>query len=345
MKNPFILRLCAALALLTVALSHAKAADPLADLDNILQFRENKRNSDVIFACETYLNSHPDSAADATVRFYLAKALYDDKKYADSIEAVDALLRRHPKTDLLEVAVMLKGEGFRLQRKYAEMIPVFRQARELAHLHRGDNAAHAQYHVIQGLQYGKKMDEAKAELEKLKKDYPDSSYVRTATTLLNRKPATATTSRPETGPKVGSTAPDIEFISLMDGSTGKLSDLKGRVIALEFWASWCGPCQAPMAKMQTYRTKHPEWGDKVELLAVSIDNTKDAALKHLKLKGWNNTQNAWAGDGGFKSKPAAAYGVRGIPSMFIIDADGKVSHKGHPMRLDTPKLIDTLLGK
>jgi len=342
MKTQSVTQPLVHLALIAFTAGRLAAADALSDLDNILQLRENRRNADVIFACETFLNAHPGSAADATVRYYLAKALYDEKKYADAIEAIDELLKRHPGTDLLEAATMLKGEAYRLQRKYAEMIPVFRKARELASRHQGANAAHAHYHIIQGLHYTRQADKAKAELEQLKKDHPTSSYVRSATSLLSQK---APAARPETGPKVGAPAPDIEFISLADGVTRKLSDFKGRVVALEFWASWCGPCQAPMAKMQTYRAKHPEWGDKVELLAVSIDNTRDAAAKHIQRKGWNKTHNAWAGEGGFRARPPVTYGVRGIPSMFIIDAQGRIAHKGHPMSLDTPKLIDQLLAK
>lgn len=343
MKTPpvlgcFLVATCCAISPFTT-----RAADVLADLDGILQLRENQGQAEIVFACETFLQSHPDSVVDATVRYYLAKALHDTRKYSDSLEAVDGMLRRHANHGLLEAAVMLKGENLRLLQKHEESIPVFRQAHDLAHRHQGANAAHAHYHIIQALHQMKRVDDAKAEFESLKADYPSSSYVRSASSLLDRPAAGA--ARPETGPAVGAVAPDIEYILLADGRRQRLSELKGKVIALEFWASWCGPCQAPMAKMQTYREKHPEWGNRVELLAVSIDNTKDKAVDHLQAKGWDKTRNAWAGDGGFRSPPPVAYGVRGIPSMFIIDAAGKVAHKGHPMRLDTPKLIDELLGK
>jgi thiol-disulfide isomerase/thioredoxin len=343
MMNPRSFR-GALMAFCLILVPHADATDALADLDGILQLREERRQDELVFACESFLQAHPSSPVDATVRFYLAKALHDGRKYVDSIDSVDEMLRRHPGHGLLEAAVMLKGESLRLLKKHEESIPVFRLARELAHRHKGANAAHAHYHIIQALHELKRTDEARTELEVLKKDYPSSSYVRSATSALDR-PVAQASRPPETGPAEGAEAPDIEFVLLEDGRRRRLSDFKGKVVVLEFWASWCGPCQAPMAKMQTYREKHPEWGNRVELLTVSIDNTKDKASDHLRAKGWDKTLNAWGGDGGFRSPPPVAYGVRGIPSMFIIDAAGKVAHKGHPMRLDTPKLVDDLLGR
>ena len=85
--------------------------------------------------------------------------------------------------------------------------------------------------------------------------------------------------------------------------------------------------------------------DKVELIALSIDNTKEAASTHLESRGWNKTTNAWAGDGGFRAPAPTAYGVRGIPSVFVIDAAGKIAANGHPGSLDLGGIVDGLLAK
>lgn len=141
----------------------------------------------------------------------------------------------------------------------------------------------------------------------------------------------------------GDQAPDIEFLKLKSDVKGQLTDYSGQVVVLDFWASWCGPCQGPMEKMQTYAEKHPEWGDRVALVALSIDDTEEAARGHLKKQGWNKTINVWAE--GWQSFPPKRYGVSGIPTAFIIAPDGKVAHRGHPASLDIPELVGELLPK
>lgn len=71
----------------------------------------------------------------------------------------------------------------------------------------------------------------------------------------------------EAGLDVGKKAPDFELQSL-DGETFKLSDYRGQVVMLNFWASWCPPCRVEMPHMDTYYQNHQE--DDIEILAVNM---------------------------------------------------------------------------
>jgi peroxiredoxin len=118
----------------------------------------------------------------------------------------------------------------------------------------------------------------------------------------------------------GKPAPDFSA-STLDGRTVALADFRGqKKVVVSFWASWCGPCRLEMpALVKFYKTNHNASSD-FEILAVSIDeSTKDAA------------EFATAQKLNFpvlldpSQKMAKAYEVDGIPTMFVIDKDGKIT--------------------
>lgn len=138
-------------------------------------------------------------------------------------------------------------------------------------------------------------------------------------------------------------APDIEFVRFDTGQTNKLSDLRGKVVILDFWAINCGPCQEPLALMQKYREANPAWQDRVTVMTLSIDDTLKEARNHMNKRGWTNTFNAWAGEGDWQSAPAKAFRVTGIPTCYVINTNGMIVSAGHPMGVRAPEVVNHLL--
>ncbi|NNE90955.1 MAG: redoxin domain-containing protein [Verrucomicrobiales bacterium] len=343
--RPFFSVLAVAIAFTTAS---AQDTDPLADFIRIVELREDKTKvPELVEACKKFSETHEGTSADAHVLYFLAKATHDAKKYDESNEAATALIDNHGDSPLLVKTRMLRGESHRLTEKWEDALPDFKAAFEGFAKEKHAEAPHALYHLAQSYHFTDQPDKADESYETLKTKYPGNRYIATVAKLLGKE-APAAPAAPAAAPKPkpfekGDAAPDIKFTQLSDNAEKKLSDFKGKVVVIDFWASWCGPCQAPMAKMQTYGEKHPEWKDQVVLMALSIDKTADVAIKHLDAKGWDKTYNTWGGAGGFRAPAPTAYQVRGIPSAYVIDQDGKIAAMGHPNTLDIPEIVGGLL--
>ncbi|HET7764805.1 MAG TPA: TlpA disulfide reductase family protein [Burkholderiales bacterium] len=117
-------------------------------------------------------------------------------------------------------------------------------------------------------------------------------------------------------PKVGATAPDFAAKSI-SGRNVRLSELRGQVVLINFWASWCGPCRQELPLLGKIYSQYQRAG--FALLAVNVDdNRKDAEgmLKRLDLK------FPTLFDGG--KNVAKLYGVDMMPATLVIDRDGRV---------------------
>jgi peroxiredoxin len=117
----------------------------------------------------------------------------------------------------------------------------------------------------------------------------------------------------------GQAAPDVELPNTK-GEMVKLSSFKGKVVLLDFWASWCFPCRASIPTVNKLYAKYKDKG--FEVVGLSVDSKKNdwlRAVKSLKMKYTQINDN-----GGWNSKAAALYGVEAIPATFLIDKTGKI---------------------
>jgi thiol-disulfide isomerase/thioredoxin len=121
--------------------------------------------------------------------------------------------------------------------------------------------------------------------------------------------------------KSGEDAPPLTLTTL-DGASWKLADLRGKVILIDFWATWCGPCVAEIPNLTAVYEQHKANPNFV-MLSVSLDESDAPVRKFTKARGMSWTHAAGGKSGA--QDAATAYRVRGIPAIFIIDKSGKIA--------------------
>lgn len=113
----------------------------------------------------------------------------------------------------------------------------------------------------------------------------------------------------------GKMAPDFELTAL-DGKTVKLSELKGQVVLLDFWATWCPPCKASLPHLMELQTKYGDKG--VTIIGMSLDNSPAELEMFLKRNPLNYTVISCP------DRVKMEYRVTSIPRMFVLDRQGQI---------------------
>jgi thiol-disulfide isomerase/thioredoxin len=123
---------------------------------------------------------------------------------------------------------------------------------------------------------------------------------------------------------IGSAAPEI-VLNTPEGKSIALSSLKGKVVLVDFWASWCRPCRAENPNVVKMYNAYKDKG--FDIYSVSLDKDKDAWMKAIK-----DDQLLWPSHvsdlGYWQSSVVKQYNISGIPFTCLIDKDGKIVAKG-----------------
>lgn len=117
----------------------------------------------------------------------------------------------------------------------------------------------------------------------------------------------------------GSVAPDFTQ-KTPEGKDLSLSDLRGKVVLIDFWASWCGPCRRENPNVVRVYNQYKEKG--FEVLGVSLDKTKDRWVKAIEKDGltWSHVSDLK----GWQNAAAKMYSVRSIPHTVLLDQKGQI---------------------
>lgn len=143
-----------------------------------------------------------------------------------------------------------------------------------------------------------------------------------ANTNANNSANTPVNNPPVIKPVPPREMPDIQFTDV-NGRPVDLASLRGKIVLIDFWATWCGPCMGEIPNVVNAYNKYHDQG--FEIIGISFDTNKVSLKRVMEDKGMPWPQyfdgKGWANDFGVK------FGIHGIPTMWLIDAKGQVITK------------------
>jgi thiol-disulfide isomerase/thioredoxin len=159
-------------------------------------------------------------------------------------------------------------------------------------------------------------------IEELKKAFPDSKSGKNADDIIKSIKQQEESKKVQQALVEGSKFPDFEEKDLA-GNPLSIAKYKGKVLLVDFWATWCGPCVAELPNVLRAYEKHHKEG--FDIVGISLDKEEQ------KLKDFIKARNMpWAQyfDGkGWQSKLGGKYGVNSIPMTYLLDGEGKIIGK------------------
>lgn len=150
-----------------------------------------------------------------------------------------------------------------------------------------------------------------------------------------------------TVPAPGEPAPDADLVELFGGESVRLSDYRGQVIFVDFWASWCHACQGPMAENNAIMARRAkDWEGRAAIIGVSVNDSAEEVRRHIKSRGWTNVRHLWdptAAQGTRRGVAYQTYGMPYVPSSVLIGPDGTILWRGFSGYANPETLIDRAL--
>ncbi len=234
----------------------------------------------------------------------------NQKRRTDSLENIFRTALVTMKLDSLRADSLSKV----LQKPYEDMSKEYSEV--VANKIKGNASSFASIMAIQQLRPEEYLDVFVALDKGLSEKYPDNTDIKSFHGMVQQ---TAMMVSKTEAIKVGNEAPEL-ILPMPNDKELALSSLRGKVVLIDFWASWCGPCRKEMPNVKKAYEKYKSKG--FEIYGVSLDKERDAWLEAISKDGltWPQVSDLkfW------QSEAAQIYAVQSIPFTVLIDRDGKI---------------------
>ncbi len=180
----------------------------------------------------------------------------------------------------------------------------------------------AQILMMKAMLYTQVFDDTEkgvALLRQLKKDFPDTTQGKRVDQQIAGVEKGEAAKKVQRALAVGSKFPDFEEKDI-EGKPLSISGYKGKVLLVDFWATWCGPCVKELPNVQAAYDKHHKNG--FDIVGISLDSDEKKLRAFIKDK--NMPWRQYFDGKGWGSKLGAKYGVNSIPATYLLDAQGVI---------------------